>query len=120
MLLVEVDILGLISFLLVIYYNNYLIIKISILVIIFNRLGDIFILIILFYLVNNYNLNFYLIIFNYNLFIFFLIFRSASNLEGCWLKPHSRGAKVCCAPRFSEYSACLKISRFATRMSTNY
>ena len=69
------DILGLISFLLVIYYNNYLIIKISILVIIFNRLGDIFILIILFYLVNNYNLNFYIIIFNYNLFIFFLIFR---------------------------------------------
>jgi len=37
-------------------------------------LGDDFLLIILFYLVNNYNFYFYLTYINYNLFIFFFIF----------------------------------------------
>lgn len=38
--------LGLVSFSLVVYYNNYIIIKIRMLIILFNRMGDVFILII--------------------------------------------------------------------------
>ena len=64
--------MGLISFILVIYYNNYLIIKISLLIILFNRLGDLFILLILFVFLNNLNLNL-ILNFNYEERFFILI-----------------------------------------------
>jgi NADH-ubiquinone oxidoreductase chain 5 len=66
------DLLGLISFLLIIYYNNYVIIKMRVLVMIFNRLGDIFILIVIFYYIINNKLVL-LLIFNFKIFNFFIL-----------------------------------------------
>ena len=65
------DLLGLVSFLLIIYYNNYIIIKIRILVILFNRLGDILIFIILFYFFS-FSDSLLFFKFNFNTYLFFI------------------------------------------------
>ena len=81
------DLLGLISFLLVIYYNNYIIIKIRILIILFNRLGDIFILIIIFNFFSLMNLNLITSFNKINLILLFLrlILKSSQFPLNLWL-----------------------------------
>lgn len=60
-----------VSFLLVIYYNRYVVLKLRNLVFLFNRLGDVFFLIILFSYFNYSKINL-LINFNIRLRIIFL------------------------------------------------
>lgn len=66
------DILGLVSFLLIIYYNNYIIIKNSILVIMFNRFGDVFLIISSIYFLISNTINLTRILSNTNSIILFI------------------------------------------------
>ena len=86
-LLIWWDLLGLISFLLVIYYNNYIIIKIRILIILFNRLGDIFILFIVirFFINLKFNLNLIFNILRFSMILFRLILKSSQFPLNLWL-----------------------------------